>query len=84
VTGDNVVAKNDEEEATFKQYKRFDKHPGPPPAQSQVPGPCIEQGFGVSDCGVVMEKMYVFFNLVFPIQHALQTLTPFQIISRRL
>lgn len=24
VTGDYVVAKNDEEEATFKQYKRYD------------------------------------------------------------
>ena len=54
--GDYVVAKNDEEEATFKQYKRFDNarvlHPLNPKYQDIVLNKDIEYRI----VGVVMEK----------------------------
>ncbi len=54
--GDYVVAKNDEEEATFKQYKRFDNtavlHPLNPKYQDIVLNKDIEYQI----VGVVMEK----------------------------
>ncbi len=56
VTGDYVVAKNDEEETTFKQYKKFDSvrvlHPLNPTYQDIVLNKDIEYKI----VGVVMEK----------------------------
>jgi SOS-response transcriptional repressor LexA len=56
VTGDYVVAKNDEEEATFKQYKRFDNtrvlHPLNPKYQDIV----LNKDKEYKIVGVVMEK----------------------------
>ena len=56
VTGDYVVAKNDDEEATFKQYKKFDSarvlHPLNPKYQDIVLNKDIEYKI----VGVVMEK----------------------------
>jgi SOS-response transcriptional repressor LexA len=56
VTGDYVVAKNDDEEATFKQYKKFDSaralHPLNPKYQDIVLNKDIEYRI----VGVVMKK----------------------------
>lgn len=56
--GDYIVAKNDEEEATFKQYKRYDNtrilHPLNPKYIDIIPNK--DQEYRI--VGVVMEKRY--------------------------
>jgi SOS-response transcriptional repressor LexA len=56
VTGDYVVAKNDEEEATFKQYKRFDNTRILHPLNPKYPDIVLNKDLEYQIVGVVMEK----------------------------
>jgi SOS-response transcriptional repressor LexA len=56
VTGDYVVAKNDEEEATFKQYKRFDSVRVLPPLNSKYKDIVLNKDLVYRIARVVMEK----------------------------
>ncbi len=56
VTGDYVVAKNDEEEATFKQYKRFDNTRVLHPLNPKYPDIVLNKDIEYKIVGVVMEK----------------------------
>ena len=56
VTGDYVVAKNDEEEATFKQYKRFDNTRVLHPLNPKYPDIVLNKDLEYRIVGVVMEK----------------------------
>ncbi len=56
VTGDYVVAKNDEEEATFKQYKRFDNTRVLHPLNPKYPDIVLNKDLEYRIVSVVMEK----------------------------
>ena len=56
VTGDYVVAKNDEEEAAFKQYKRFDKTKVLHPLNPRYNDVVLNKDKEYRIVGVVMEK----------------------------
>jgi SOS-response transcriptional repressor LexA len=56
VTGDYVVAKNDEEEATFKQFKRFDNTRILHPLNPKYPDIVLNKDIQYRIVGVVMEK----------------------------
>jgi SOS-response transcriptional repressor LexA len=56
VTGDYVVAKNDEEEATFKQYKKFDAARVLHPLNPKYPDIVLNKDLEYRIVGVVMEK----------------------------
>ena len=54
--GDFVVAKNEEEEATFKQYKRFDNTRILHPLNHKYPDIILNNDLEYQIVGVVMEK----------------------------
>jgi len=54
--GDYVVAKNSEEEATFKQYKRYDNMKIPHPLNPQYNDIVLNKDKQYRIVGVVMEK----------------------------
>ncbi len=56
MTGDYVVAKNDEEEATFKQYKKFDAARVLHPLNPKYPDIVLNKDIENRIVGVVMEK----------------------------
>ena len=56
VTGDYVVAKNDEEEATFKQYKKFDSARVLHPLNLKYQDIVLNKDIEYKIVGVVMEK----------------------------
>lgn len=56
MSGDYVVAKNDEEEATFKQYKRFDNTRILHPLNPKYPDIVLNKDLEYRIVGVVMEK----------------------------
>jgi SOS-response transcriptional repressor LexA len=55
-SGDYVVAKNDEQEATFKQYKRFDNTRVLHPLNPKYPDIVLNKDLEYRIVGVVMEK----------------------------
>ncbi len=56
MSGDYVVVKNDEEEATFKQYKRFDNTRILHPLNPKYPDIVLNKDLEYRIVGVVMEK----------------------------
>lgn len=55
-TGDYVVVKNDKEEATFKQYKKFDNTRILHPLNPKYPDIVLNKDQEYRIVGVVMEK----------------------------
>lgn len=55
-TGDYIVAKNDEEETTFKQYKKFDNTRVLHPLNPKYPDIVLNKDLEYRIVGVVMEK----------------------------
>lgn len=56
MSGDYVVAKNEEDEATFKQYKRFDNTRILHPLNAKYPDIVLNKDLEYRIVGVVMEK----------------------------
>ena len=56
MSGDYVVAKNDEDEATFKQYKRYDNTRILHPLNPKYPDIVLNKDLEYRIVGVVMEK----------------------------